>query len=222
MANSSNGHPGLKVISDPPTSKDASILVIADHTLVRRGLRKMLERAGCRVIGETKESDEALRQATRFRPDIIIADVTIPESAALQAMQLILKTMPGTRFLALGRAAPDAVLHAMFAAGVLGYVTIGDVEKDLEPAIHALLDGRTFFTAAILERLRHPCPRLNPRELQVIRLIAKGKTNSQAAATLGISPRTVEDHRAHIKDKLHLDTLSDLIRYAVRNELIDP
>ncbi len=210
-----------------------SILIADNFGVVRRGLRALLleTQPDWRIVGEAGDGREAISQATKLRPDVVILDVNLPGVNGLDAARLILKAVPETRVLILTAYDSKEIVEKALQAGVRGYVLKSDAEADLVTAINALMKGRTFFTSAasgiVLDRLRREpaeltAPVLTAREAEIIRLLAEGKSNKEAATVLGISPRTVENHRAQIMQRLGLRSFSDLIRYAVRNGIIEP
>lgn len=210
-----------------------SILIADDYAVVRQGLRALLEaQAGWRVVAEASNGREAVSRAEESRPDIVILDIAMPELNGLDAARLILKTLPETRILVLTGYHTDEMIEKALQTGVRGYVLKSDTETDLVAAITALMEGRTYFTSAVsdvlVDRLRREkqdkpsLPLLTTRETEIVRLLGEGKSNKEAAAHLGISSRTVENHRAQIMQKLGLRSLSDLIRWAIRNGIIEP
>lgn len=211
--------------------KSYSLLVADDHALMRRGLRQLLEsEPGWKVIAEAAGGREAVNKALEFRPNLVVMDVSMPDLNGLDATRMILKELRDTRVLILTMHDAPELIEKTLEAGASGYVLKSDAEADLVKAADALLHGRTFFTSAasrvVLERVRRP-PRppgsnLTPREIEVVRLLAQGKSNKEVAATLGLSQRTVESHRTRIMQKLELDSFSELIRYAIRNSIIQP
>jgi two-component system secretion response regulator SsrB len=210
--------------------RDAAILVVADLAVVRRGLRSMVEeQPNWKVMAEASNRQEAVLQATRLRPDLVIADINMREFDGIEMTRSILKVMPEMRVLALSASSTGPLIYAALDAGVLGYVSKEDAETDLIPAANALLEDKTFFAAPIFKHFRNLCRRhekgkalsLKERDVQIIQLLAQGKTNRETGGILGISVRTVEDYRAQIMRKLCLGNFSELVRYAVRNGIAE-
>ncbi len=211
--------------------KPVTILVADDHVVIRKGLRTLLEeRKTWKVIAEAVNGREAVEKAARLRPDLVLMDLSMPELNGLEATRLILKAAPTTRVLILSMHNTEELVADTMQAGARGYVLKSDAETDLITAAEAVLAGRTFFTAASSEfasqpfrtRSRSPLiPSLSPRERQIIQLLAEGKSNKEVAVRLGISVRTAENHRARIMRKLQLRSLSDLVRHAIRNKIIE-
>jgi DNA-binding NarL/FixJ family response regulator len=209
-----------------------SILLADDHPLVRRGLRMLLQlNPGWTVCGEAGSGSEAVRKAMRYRPDVALIDISMPDLDGLQAASEIRRTSPRTRVLMLTMHYTEQFVQAAVKAGAHGYMLKSDAESDLISAVKALMRGGTFFRSPGtqardrqgLARVAHDdqVVTLTPREQQVLRLIAEGKTNKQLAAELGISRRTAENHRARVMGKLNLRSLSELVRYAVRHHIVE-
>lgn len=209
-----------------------SILLVDDFAVVRRGLRDLLESEnGWKVIAEAGTGPQAVELARELRPDITVLDINIPELNGLDAASLILKSVPSTRVLVLSGYHSEDMIDKALRAGVRGYVLKSDAEANLVAAVRALMEGRTFFTHSVsrimMEQLRHeseskPKHRLTVREAQVVQLLAEGKSNKEVAHILGISRRTVENHRAQVMTKLGLRSFSELVRYAIRNGMVEP
>jgi len=209
----------------------ASILVVAEEAVVRRGLRSILEEQPGWKVAEASDSADAVLQATRFQPEIVIVEINMPDLHGAEAARSILNAMPDTRMLAFSASAAEGVIQAALDAGVLGFVLKSNAEKDLPCAVNALVQGRTFFAAPIFRRIQElwQPPSENPassplseRETKIVQLLAEGKSNREAAAVVGISVRTLESLRAKIMQKLNLKRFSDLVRYAVRNAIAEP
>ncbi len=215
--------------------KTASILIADDHPLVRRGLRTLLEtHPGWKIVAEISNGREAVERATALQPDVAILDIGMPKLNGMEAAFLIFKASPNTRILILTMHSAEDVIQRMVSVGASGYVLKSDAEKDLIAAVDALLHHKTFFTSAasevVLGQLRgratrntdHTGRELSVREREVVQLLAEGKSNKEIAALLNISTRTVENHRAKTMDKLKLHSFGELVRYAVRNKIVEP
>jgi DNA-binding NarL/FixJ family response regulator len=212
--------------------KPVTIIVVDDHVVIRKGLRTLLEeRSGWKVIAEAVNGREAVEKAARLRPNLVVMDLSMPELNGLDATRLILKAVPNTRVVILTMHNTEELVEKTLQAGARGYVLKSDTERDLITALEAVLDNRTFFTPASgeydSEYVRRTCsdrpevPTLSFRERQIIQLLAEGKSNKEVADRLGISVRTAENHRAKIMRKLRLRSLSDLVRHAIRNKIIE-
>jgi len=215
-----------------------SILTADDHAVVRRGLRELLEtHANWKVVAEESTGREAVDKATKLRPDVALLDISMPDLNGLDAAALIRKSSPDTRILILTMHSNEELIKKAVTAGARGYILKSDAEHDLITAVDCILRGNTFFTSAasemILDNLRGTSrhagaaeptegERLTPREREVVQLLAEGRSNKEVAAVLDISTRTVENHRAKIMEKLRLHSLSELVRYAIRNKMVEP
>lgn len=213
-----------------------SILIADDHAVVRRGLRSLLEtQSGWKVCGEARNGREAVHKAAQLKPDLVILDISMPELNGLEAAARISKTIPNVHVLILTMHSTEELKEAALKAGAQGYVLKSEAERNLLAAVYALAQGDTFFGEAPSKLLRDDLRgtpawvasetgshRLTRREREILQLLGEGGTNKEVAAKLCISPRTVENHRASIMQKLHLHTLSELVRYAIRNRIVEP
>jgi DNA-binding NarL/FixJ family response regulator len=213
-----------------------SILIADDHAVVRRGLRALLEtHHGWRVTAEVSNGREAADKAAKLHPDLAILDISMPDLNGLDAAALISKYSPRTKTLILTMHNEEELIRKTLKAGANGYILKSDAERDLITAVEALLHGKTFFTAAasdvLLAGMREPPPlrkahedgpRLSVREREIVQLLAEGRSNKEVATVLNVSTRTVESHRAKIMRKLKLHSFGDLVRYAVRNKIVQP
>ena len=213
------------------------ILVADDHAVVRRGLRALLEaQPGWKVCAEAANGREAVTKVKQLKPDVVVLDISMPELNDLEATRQILKAAPQTEVLILTMHHSEEVVCAVLRAGARGYVLKSDADTDLVAAVEALRQHRPFLTAhateVVLEEYAESCDavgggershsRLTARERETVQLLAEGKSNKEVAAALGISARTVEAHRANIMHKLNLSSLTDLVRYAIRNKMVQP
>lgn len=203
----------------------ATILLCDDHTLVREGLAALLrQRTDWTLVGEAADGLEALELAARLRPDVAVLDVAMPGMSGTEAAAAIRRVAPATRIVALSMFGDALYRRGMFEAGALAYVLKNKAAADLIAAIDAALRGETYVSPALTE----PAPRADPggqdtesvelsaRERDVLRLLAEGRRTKEIGEALGISPKTVETYRTRIGHKLRLETLADLVKYAVR------
>jgi len=213
------------------------ILIVDDHSIVRRGVRALLEtQAEWRVCGEASTGAEAILKAKRLKPDIIVMDISMPEVSGLEATRQIHAEMPDVPVLILTMHDSNQLVREMLDAGARGFVLKSDLDQNLFAAVRALRRGNTFYSAKVsaivLEGFlktkgvpaqgKSPKPReLTSRQKDVVRLLAEGKTNKEVADVLGISTKTVEVHRAQIMRRLELRAFSDLVRYAVREKIVE-
>ncbi len=211
------------------------ILVADDHDVVREGLRTILAaRADFQVCGEAVTGREAVAKALELKPDVVILDFSMPELNGLEATLRIRKALPGTEVLILTMHDSEMLARAVLAAGARGFLLKTDAKRQLATAMEALAQHLPFFTgpasALLLDAFLHPgehpaqagapADRLTPREREVVQLIAEGWTSKDIALELGLSVKTVEAHRANIMRKLDLHSVSELVRYALRNEIV--
>lgn len=214
--------------------KQVRILVADDHSIVRRGLRALLEsHPGWKVCGEAATGTEAVRQVKRLKPDVAIVDITMPDSNGFTATRQIRKSVPQTEVLILTVHESEQMLREVLAAGARAYVLKSDLDLSLVAAVESVLRHEPFFSSRVSEmvlegylkgstqpRAEGPAP-LTPRQREVVKLLSEGKTNKEVAAALGISVKTAETHRTLIMRKLKLRSFSELVRYAVRHNLVE-
>jgi DNA-binding NarL/FixJ family response regulator len=207
------------------------ILIADDHDIIRRGLRTLLETRGdLLIVAEASSGREALDLARKARPDIAIIDYSLPELNGRDLTIELRRAYPRIEVLIYTMHEREDVILSGIQAGARGFVFKGDTESHLFAAIDALSVHRPFFSAAISETLlnqylRSRQPKSNTltlREREVVQLIAEGNINKQIAERLHISIKTVETHRAAAMQKLKLRTTAELVRYAVRNNIVSP
>src|SRR6266478_2378827 len=211
------------------------ILVADDHEIVRRGLVSLLKsHLGWEVCGEAQDGREAVDKARELRPEVIILDVGMPNLNGLEAARQILRHNPQARVLILTITDTDEVVRAVLDAGARGFVLKSDAARDLVAAVEALQSNKTFFTARVAEvvlggYLGRSRPHadgelalleLTPREREIVQLLAEGNTGKEVASHLNLSVKTVETHRANIMRKLNLHSVSELVLYAVKNQMV--
>ncbi len=216
--------------------KPLRILVADDHELVRKGLRSVLDgQSGWTICGEAVNGREAVDLARQLKPDIIIMDVTMPELNGLEATRQILKERIKTEVLILTVHESEQLVGEVLAAGARGYILKGDTTRLLVDAIESISQHKPFFTGTASEvvlggylRPGQPArkesralPRLTAREREIVQLLAEGKSNKEVATSLGVSVKTVDAHRANIMHKLNIHSVTDLVRYAIRNNIIN-
>ena len=217
---------------------ELKILVADDHALMRRGIRDSHDQDSWKVVGEAASGREAVDQAKKLKPDVAIVDVTMPELDGLETTRLLRQEVPDIKVLILTMHESTRMVRRVFEAGADGYVLKSDFPRSLVNGVKAVSQGKRFYSPnlaeivvkAFLEEPQAP-PEVpmagfdertpTARELQIIRLLAAGKANKEIAQELELSVRTVETHRAKIMLKLGLKALPGLVRYAVRNGLIE-
>ncbi|RPF23403.1 response regulator [Myceligenerans xiligouense] len=211
------------------------ILLADDHTLVRSGVRRILEsEPDLEVVAEAADGAAAVELSRSMHPDLVVLDVSMPRLTGLQAAREISRRLPGVRTLILSMHDNEQYFFAALKAGASGYVLKSAADEDLVEACHAAMRGEPFLYAGVtstlvgdfLERMRRgdsaPHAVLTPREEEVIKLIAEGRTSRQIAAELVISHKTVERHRANILTKLGMRDRTEMTRYAIRAGLVEP
>ncbi len=211
------------------------ILVADDHEVVRKGLVALLQaQADWQVCGEAADGREAVEKAHQLKPDVMILDIGMPSLNGLEATRQILKENPHARVLILTLHDSDQVVRDVLNAGARGFLLKSDAARDLVAAVEALRRDKTYFTskvaAMVLEGyLKGGTPqapaaigknRLTPREREIVQLLAEGKSTKEVAVALGLSVKTAETHRSNIMRKLQLHSVSDLVLYAVRNNIV--
>ena len=210
------------------------LLLADDHTMVRQGLRKVLE--GHRewdVIAEASDGREAVRLAEEHKPDVAVLDVAMPLLNGIEATCQIVKRSPNTRVLMLSMYSDEAYVTQVLKAGAMGYLLKDSADVDLIEAVRAVSQGRSFFSPAVARLMLDDYVRqlaekgvvdrfdsLSTREREVFQLIAEGNTNKQIAALLFVSPSTVETHRGHVMEKLNLHSTAEIVLCAVRRGII--
>jgi DNA-binding NarL/FixJ family response regulator len=212
--------------------KKLRILVADDHGLVRRGARALLHsRRGWRVVGEAANGREAVQKAIELKPDVAVVDIGMPELDGVEVTRQIREAVPDAKVLVLTMHDSDQMVRRALDAGACGYLLKSDLTDSLAKAVKAVSEGKRFLTPKVSEivlegflktRSQHQQgeragARATPREIEIIRLLAEGKSNKEIATLLGITVRTVETHRAKIMLKLGLHSLAALIHYAIRN-----
>jgi DNA-binding NarL/FixJ family response regulator len=216
--------------------KTLRILVADDHDIIRRGLKELLtSRTGWEVCAEAKTGREAVTLAEQFKPEVVVMDISMPDLNGLEAARQIRKSLPKTEILILTLHFSDQLVREIVEAGVRAYIMKSDADRDLVAAVEALSNHRPFFTARaadmLLDGFRRPKTDIDPdtvirnrltaREREIVQLLAEGKSSKEVAVSLGISVKTAETHRANIMRKLELHSVSELVRYAVRNQIIE-
>jgi DNA-binding NarL/FixJ family response regulator len=207
------------------------ILIGDDHDVVRSGLRAVLEaHAGWEIVAEASDGREAIEQAIATKPDVAILDYSLPLINGSEATRAIRAKSPHTEVLIFTIHDSDALVKEVLRAGARGYLMKSDAQRHLVSAVESLAVHRPFFTqkisetmlAAYLSQSTETEDPLTSRERSVIQLIAEGHSNREIGTLLSISVKTVETHRAAAMRKLHLTTTAALVRYAVRNKLVEP
>jgi len=212
------------------------ILVADDHEVVRKGLCALLRGQGdWEVCGEAANGREAVDKAINLKPEVVILDIGMPGLNGLEATRQILKAVPQVKVLILTLHDSDQVVQEVLNAGARGFLLKSDAARDLVAAVEALRRDKIYFTPRVASMvldgyLRRNKPgaepqlpsrsRLTPREREIVQLLAEGKSSKEVAVVLGLSVKTAETHRSNIMRKLELHSVSDLVMYAVRNNIV--
>jgi DNA-binding NarL/FixJ family response regulator len=211
------------------------IVVADDHEIVRRGLVSLLKsHAGWEVCGEARDGREAVEKVKDLEPEIVILDIGMPNLNGLEAARQMAHNNPESKLLILTISDADEIVRAVLDAGARGFVLKSDAARDLVAAVEALQSNKTFFTARVAEvvlggylgRSRSHAgremtlPDLTPREREIVQLLAEGRGSKLVASHLNLSVKTVETHRTNIMRKLKLHSVSELVLYAIKNQMV--
>src|SRR3981189_1727907 len=212
------------------------ILLADDHPLMRQGIRSVLEsQPGWTVCGDAGNGREAVAMAKRLSPDVAVIDITMPELNGLEAPPQILREMPSVEVLILTMHDSDALIAGALEAGARGCILKSDSARLLIAAVEAVAQHKPFLAGKVAEAvmgrslkgevdeedtvaLDH---RLSAREREVVQLVAEGRTNKEIATELGVSVKTVDAHRMNIMRRLNVHSVAELVRYAIRNKIIE-
>ena len=212
------------------------ILLADDHATMRRGLRGLLEtHEGWQVCGEAGDGRQAVELAVKLEPKVVVLDLSMPELNGLEAAKEIRSALPDAEILIFTMHESAELIREALSAGVRAVVVKSDVEGHLIAAVESVLRHEVYFSPRVSETLMgafvhapeydaagSPPDRLTEREREVTRLLAEGKSNKEVANSLSITARTVETHRANVMRKLEINSIVELVHYAVRNGLVDP
>jgi DNA-binding NarL/FixJ family response regulator len=214
--------------------RNVRILIADDHELIRRGLvASLAERPDWTIVAEAADGRQACELAALHAPDIAVLDLTMPELNGLDVTRHIRASTPKTRILIVTAHESEQLIREVLDAGAMGYVLKSDAGRVLVQAIEALLDERPFFTSKVARFVLDGYLRssedstspaavaLSPRERHIVQLLAEGSNNKEVARTLQLSIKTVETHRSNIMRKMEFGSLADLVRYAIRNKIVD-
>jgi DNA-binding NarL/FixJ family response regulator len=214
--------------------KTTRIVIADDHELFRRGLAAELTQvSGWQVVGEAANGRDAVALAAELKPDLVVLDLTMPELNGLEAARQILGANASSKVLILTAHESEQLVREVLSAGAQGYVLKSDAGRILVAALQALLGGGSFFTSNVARMvldgyLRSEAPEsgavpvLSSREREIVQLLAEGNSNKAIANALKISVKTAETHRSNIMRKMEFSSLPELVRYAIRNKIIEP
>jgi DNA-binding NarL/FixJ family response regulator len=208
------------------------ILVADDHQVVRTGLRALLEsKAGWQVCAEAANGREAVERAGELQPDVAVLDIGMPLLNGVEATRQIHKVSPQTEILILTMHDSEHMVQGVLDAGARGYILKDDADRNLLAAVEALRRHKPYLSSRVSAAAsrtassggaegKRPARRLTPREREIVQLLAEGKSNKEIATYLNISVKTAETHRANIMLKLNFHSVTELVRYAVKNRII--
>lgn len=206
-------------------SEKISVLLVDDHSLVRRGFRRMLEdESDLEVVGEASDGEEAVKIARSLKPRVIVMDCALPGISGLQATRKILRLLPDTLVLMLSMHTEETWVRQALDAGARGYVLKNAMDLELGPAIRRIVNGETVLDTQLSQEETLKGERnsgLTKREVEILQLICEGKSNKEIAAQLDLSANTVAVHRANIMDALGIHKTAELVVYAIRNGLVN-
>jgi two-component system, NarL family, response regulator NreC len=205
------------------------ILLADDHAVIRDGLRSLLSSDGLRVIAQATDGHEAVRLAREHQPDLAILDIAMPMLNGIDASREIASASPKTQAILLTVHSEDQYVLEAVRAGIRGYVLKTQVTEDLMRAIREVASGALYLSPSVSETVLRAlrakshasADPLTPREREVLRLIADGKTTKQVAQLLGVSAKTADAHRTRLMAKLDIHETASLVRYAIRRGLIE-
>jgi DNA-binding NarL/FixJ family response regulator len=211
-------------------TKKTRILLADDHAVVRQGFRMILSaQPDLEVVGEASNGREAVEQCEKLQPDVAVMDVSMPELNGIEATRRIVEVSARTRILALSMHRDSVYVREILRAGARGYLLKDSMDADLLSAVRSVARGEGFISPAVSEavlsdyrkHVTNPIDLLTSREREVLQMIAEGQTNKEIASSLNLSVYTVEAHRGRIMEKLNLHSTGELVRFAIRNGLID-
>jgi DNA-binding NarL/FixJ family response regulator len=210
--------------------KRIRILLADDHAVVRQGFKMILaEQPDMEIAGEAANGREAVELAEKIKPDVVVMDVAMPELNGIEATRRLAASAPHIRVLALSMHKDSVYVREILRAGARGYLLKDSPAQDLLAAVRAVAGGEGYLSpavsSAVLDDYRkhvtNPIDLLTSREREVLQMLAEGKTNKEIAGVLNLSVYTVDAHRGRIMEKLNVHSINELVRFAVRNGLID-
>jgi DNA-binding NarL/FixJ family response regulator len=217
--------------SRQPNAGPKRVMLVDDHTVVRRGIRSLIESVpGWIVCAEASDGHEAVRIAADAKPDVIVMDISMPKIGGVDATLQLRKLLPGVEVLILTMHESDQMVGQALRAGARGYLIKSESEEKLMEALEALARHQAYFSPSVSETLlmgylnaepQKDAKQLTPRERQIVKLVAEGKTNKRIAIILNVSVKTVETHRSSAMHKIGAKSSADLTLYAARNDLVE-
>jgi two-component system response regulator NreC len=210
--------------------KRIRILLADDHAVVRQGFKMILgAEADMEIVGEAGTGREAIELAESLKPDVVVMDVAMPEMNGIEATRRVATSVPHARVIALSMHKDSVYVREVLRAGARGYLLKDSGANDLVTAVRAVAKGEGYLSPAVSDavlddyrkHVSNPIDLLSSREREVLQMLAEGKTNKEIASILNLSVYTVDAHRGRIMEKLNLHSINELVRFALRNGLID-
>src|SRR5213082_2574033 len=204
------------------------VVLADDHVVLRQGVRALLERHGLEVVAEASDGRAAVDVARELEPDVAVLDIMMPLLNGIDAARQIVEACPGTQVVMLTALEQERLVTDAVRAGVRGFVLKTQAGEDLALAIEQVSRGGFYVGAGVSQAVVEACRaaaaggRLTSRERQVVQLVAEGKSTKQVAALLAITPKTAEFHRTRVMKKLNVHDVAGLVRYAIREGIIEP
>ena len=214
----------------PSGMKRIRILLADDHAVVRQGFKMILgAEADMEIVGEAGTGREAIELAESLKPDVVVMDIAMPELNGIEATRQVTSAVPHTRVIALSMHKDSVYVREVLRAGARGYLLKDSGANDLVTAVRAVAKGEGYLSPAVSDavlddyrkHVSNPIDLLSSREREVLQMLAEGKTNKEIAGILNLSVYTVDAHRGRIMEKLNLHSINELVRFALRNGLID-
>jgi DNA-binding NarL/FixJ family response regulator len=205
------------------------VLLADDHAILRKGVRMLIHtQPDMEVVGEARTGREAIAEARRLKPDIVVMDVSLPELNGIESTRQICDELSRTKVIALSMHKDSVYVREILRAGARGYLLKDSEDEDLLKAIRAVYRGEAYLSPAISDavltdyrkHVSNPVDLLTSREREILTMVAEGKTNKEIAQALNLSVYTVESHRGSVMEKLNLHNTGDIVRFALRNGLI--
>lgn len=203
------------------------VLLADDHGVLRDGVQRLLEaHSDIKVVSMVNDGCEAVEVAAHLRPDVVVMDITMPGLNGIDATRAMAERVPHVGVVILSMHSTVELVRQALLAGARGYLLKESAGREVEKAVRAVADGKRFLGAGIADKIAAEFPYaarrsdidyLTPREREVLRLIVEGRSNAEAAAILGLSPRSVDTYRARLMDKLKIEDLPSLVKFAIRH-----
>jgi two-component system response regulator NreC len=205
------------------------VLLADDHAILRKGVRMLIHtQPDMEVVGEARTGREAIAEARRLKPDVVVMDISMPELNGIEGARQICNELTGTKVIALSMHKDSVYVREILRAGARGYLLKDSEDEDLLKAIRGVFRGEAYLSPAISDavltdyrkHVSNPVDLLTSREREILTMVAEGKTNKEIAQALNLSVYTVESHRGSVMEKLNLHNTGDIVRFALRNGLI--